>query len=41
MALSLSDCLGPKKGTSILVRVAKLLRLSMYSEISPSPRLDV
>ena len=29
-ALSLSDCLGPKKGTSILVRVAKLLRLSIY-----------
>ena len=24
--LSLSDCLGPEKGTSILVRVAKLLR---------------
>ena len=29
IALSLSDCLGPKKGTSILVRVAKLLRLSI------------
>ena len=28
-ALSLSDCLGPKKETSILVRVAKLLRLSI------------
>ena len=31
IALSLSDCLGPKKGTSILVRVAKLLRLSIYT----------
>ena len=31
-ALSLSDCLGQKKGASSLVRVAKLLRLSIYSE---------
>ena len=31
IALSLSDCLGPKKGTSILVRVAKLLRLSIVT----------
>ena len=30
IALSLSDCFGPKKGTSILIRVAKLLRLSIY-----------
>ena len=30
MALSLSDCLGPNTGTSILVRVAKLLGLSIY-----------
>ena len=29
LALSLSDCLGLKKGTSVLVRVAKLLRLSI------------
>ena len=29
IALSLSDCLGPKKGTSILISVAKLLRLSI------------
>ena len=31
IALSLSDCLGPK--TSILVRVAKLLRLSIYNVV--------
>ena len=31
IALSLSDCWGPKKGTSILDRVAKLLRLSIIS----------
>ena len=30
IALSLSDCSGPKKGSSILVRVAKLLRLSIF-----------
>ena len=29
IALSLSDCFDPKKGTRILVRVAKLLRLSI------------
>ena len=33
IALSLSDCLGPKNGTSILVRVAKLLRLSIFDQI--------
>ena len=33
IALSLSDCLGPKKGTSILVRVAKLLRLSIERDL--------
>ena len=35
-SLSLSDCLGPKKGTSILVRVAKLLRLSICSLVCGS-----
>ena len=29
IGLSMSDCLGPKRGTSIFVRVAKLLRLSI------------
>ena len=29
-ALSPSDCFGPKKGASILVRVAKLLCLSIF-----------
>ena len=33
IALSLSDCLGPKMGTSIFVRVAKLLRLSIDTNI--------
>ena len=28
--LSLGDWLGPKKGTCVVVRVAKLLRLSIY-----------
>ena len=30
IALSLSDCFGPKKETSILARVAKLLLLSIF-----------
>ena len=35
ITLSLRDCLGPKKGTSISVRVAKLLRLiSIYKKSS-------
>ena len=43
IALSLSDCLGPKKEASILVRVAKLLRLSIYHQgnISKMPEFDV
>ena len=32
IALSLSDCLGPKKETSMLLRVAKPLRLSIFVE---------
>ena len=35
IALPLSDRLSPKKGTSILVRVAKLLRLSIYVKLVP------
>ena len=41
-ASSLSHCLGPKKGTSILVRVVKLLRLSIVtpSKKYPESSLD-
>ena len=36
----MSDCLGPKKGTSILIRVAKLLRLSIYIFGGALPMLE-
>ena len=39
IALSLSDCLGPKKGISILVWVAKLLCLSIDASTEASSEL--